>query len=933
MKLVGHLLMPLTTLALVAGAGAKDVTFDGDDAPRLALGLSMNGDVRVGETDASLAPTIFREGWSGSSTGVRRDLKFPDAATGTAEVEFFGGKNEKFADGRITRRETPDGRAAFDATLTSARDQKPELVALVLTLPCAAFGNATWTTSGGKTGVLAKTWDGKAHELMNASVKWVEIAPRGRAAFRLEFPAPTRVQLNDGRRWQSTYSLRIWPADGNGRAFGAGAKKSFACTISAAKGAVNVSIDEPVVVKAGADWIPIDGRDDILPDSALDFSQFGALDAPAGRYGWLRAEGEHFVFENRPGVPVRFYGVNLCFEANFPKDADEAERLVAHLRRRGYNAIRLHHYDRFLTEASEDGVSLDPKRADRLDLLVAAAIRHGMYLTTDLFVSRPVRYRQIGIDRDGQVNGQVFKSLTDLYEPAFENWAAFARNFLEHVNPYTGRAYKDEPAMPLLCAVNEGGLFMGWWYTGKTTEPVIVEAWRKWVEEKRRADPSFHPEVSPDVVPATPYDRRYSAAFAMFQADVEAAGFAKKKAFLRSLGVKAMLTSDNSGPHWASLQATTDALDYVDDHFYQDHPQFLGARWGLPTKAKCENPVLDKSLQCCTSPYTRMAGKPFTVTEFAFCAPSPYRAQGGLLVGAQAALQDWGGLWHFSLDRIGSRSDGSRRIGFFSTDSDPVKRTVDRAIMALFLRGDMEPFPAEKGVSLLITGESIDPKATTAAFRSSPSWMADVCWKRRTSSSLDRAAAGAATVIPRERAEEPEMQKLATDVPPDPRIVFDRKAGGFAVSTPRTAGGFADAGKSFDADAVCVSVSNAAATVWATSLDGRPLDESRRILLTHVTDVQNENAMFKDATFSELRYWGESPLVRVGSAEVSLRHAHPETCRVWALRPDGTRKCEVPTSIRDGRLVLRVSIAAPDPSLHYEIVCPYRNYLSQNNAS
>ena len=120
---------------------------------------------------------------------------------------------------------------------------------------------------------------------------------------------------------------------------------------------------------------------------------------------------------------------------------------------------------------------------------------------------------------------------------------------------------------------------------------------------------------------------------------------------------------------------------------------------------------------------------------------------------------------------------------------------------------------------------------------------------------------------------------------------------------------------------------------WATSLDGRPLDESRRILLTHVTDVQNENAMFKDATFSELRYWGESPLVRVGSAEVSLRHAHPETCRVWALRPDGTRKCEVPTSIRDGRLVLRVSIAAPDPSLHYEIVCPYRNYLSQDNAS
>jgi hypothetical protein len=37
----------------------------------------MNGDVRVGETGASLAPTIFREGWSGSSTGVRRAEKMP----------------------------------------------------------------------------------------------------------------------------------------------------------------------------------------------------------------------------------------------------------------------------------------------------------------------------------------------------------------------------------------------------------------------------------------------------------------------------------------------------------------------------------------------------------------------------------------------------------------------------------------------------------------------------------------------------------------------------------------------------------------------------------------------------------------------------------------------------------------------------------------
>ncbi len=872
----------VAALLLAVAAAARDVVLNDDGSVTLAPGVVLR-------------PLVAPPNWKGDGR---------QWATPKTEVE-----------------ERPDGRLSVNLSYTIRRDAPDGLGALglVIEMPRSAVDGRTWRADAAR-GVFRV--GNRTRRLASGTTRTalMPVADGKAVAFESEKPIGFYVQDGEAVGWKSV-TLRLGNCVGAPLVVTNGQVVAYALTVALVE-PLETPWTHPYAIVRGKDWIPIDGRDDVLSDSALDFSQFGALDAPAGRYGWLRAEGEHFVFEDRPGVPVRFYGVNLCFEANFPKDADEAERLVAHLRRRGYNAIRLHHYDRFLTEASEDGVSLDPKRADRLDLLVAAAIRHGMYLTTDLFVSRPVRYRQIGIDRDGQVNGQVFKSLIDLYEPAFEYWAAFARNFLEHVNPYTGRAYKDEPAMPLLCTVNEGGLFMGWWYAGKTTEPAIVEAWRKWVEEKRRADPSFHPEVSPDVVPATPYDGRYSAAFAMFQADVEAAGFAKKKAFLRSLGVKAMLTSDNSGPHWASLQATTDPLDYVDDHFYQDHPQFLGARWGLPTKAKCLNPVLDKSLQCCTSPYTRMAGKPFTVTEFAFCAPSPYRAQGGLLVGAQAALQDWGGLWHFSLDRIGGRSDGSRRVGFFSTDSDPVKRAVDRAIMALFLRGDMEPFPAEKGVSLLITGEAVDPKATTAAFRSSPSWMADACWKRRTSSSLGSAAAGAATVIPRERAEEPEMQKLATDVPSDPRIVFDRTAGVFAVSTPRTAGGFADAGKSFDAGAVCASVSNAAATVWATSLDGLPLDESWRILLTHVTDVQNEGAMFKDATFSELRCWGESPLVRVGSAEVSLRHAHPEACHVWALRPDGTRKCEVPTSVRDGRLVLRVSIAEPDPSLHYEIVCP-----------
>ena len=67
-----------------------------------------------------------------------------------------------------------------------------------------------------------------------------------------------------------------------------------------------------VVVKKGGDWLPLEYRNEIVTGSALDFSHMGFLDAPAGKYGWLRNVGGHFEFERRPGKRVRLYGVNIC---------------------------------------------------------------------------------------------------------------------------------------------------------------------------------------------------------------------------------------------------------------------------------------------------------------------------------------------------------------------------------------------------------------------------------------------------------------------------------------------------------------------------------------------------------------------------------------------------------------------------------------------
>ena len=106
--------------------------------------------------------------------------------------------------------------------------------------------------------------------------------------------------------------------------------------------------------------------------------------------------------------------------------------MVTRFKRLGYNAIRFHHHDSGTVKGSADGLTLSSENMDKFDYLLATAIREGLYLTTDLFVSRTrvIKWRHIGVDRDGFVDMQLFKALCALYDPAFENWCAYARNAL-----------------------------------------------------------------------------------------------------------------------------------------------------------------------------------------------------------------------------------------------------------------------------------------------------------------------------------------------------------------------------------------------------------------------------------------------------------------------------------------------------------------------
>ena len=825
---------------LIAIIVASALVCNAQTAEPLDATLRVDGSVRLGsECDRILKPMLFLPDWKSVQYRGGYEIKNPGIAAYRLEE---GG--EVLADAATTLRQLDDGKAKAVFTITPRKDIETISFGCAIALPIAEVDGKPWGIEG-KKGVFAKPDNGIA--LARGKTTFAE-CPSGVEGpqVRIEAPAPLDCLIQDNRKWGETYSIRI--GDLSTRTLKAGEPYSFEFVISSE--APVVAIDQrPYVIEAGKDWIPISEHRDILEGSALDFSKAGFTDAPAGKYGWIRNVGGHFEFEGLPGRPQRFYGVNFCGTANFPDHA-LADTLVTRLKRFGYNALRLHHHDAGTVEGSADGVTLNPESMDHFDYLVAAAIREGIYLTTDIFVSRSraIKWRHIGVDRDGLVDMQLFKALCAVYDPAFENWAAYAKNFMEHENKYTGRRYADEPALSLVSLVNEGGFFMGW-TRGVSDDPRVVASWRAWMKAKREADPSFADGIDGEALPKSYWDRKTRPFIDQWCAELEAKMVVRMKAYLRSLGVKALVTNDNCGPHYVAKNGLASDYDYIDDHFYVDHPSFLEKRWRLPSRCPNVNPLLgEKPVVPVEREFPFVAGKPLTVTEWNFSGPGRYRGVGGILTGATAALKDMDGLWRFAYshnrDRLGD-SD-IRAPAYFDLASDQLSLASDRASICLFLRRDIGP------------GE-------------------------------------------------------------DAALKIDRARGSFTIDTPRTVGGFAPEGpiKAGNLEAMIVG---APATVCVHSLDGGPITKSRRMLLTHLTDVQGEGERFVDESMTVLLKWGTRPLAQNGSAEISLVLDSPDKYEVWELAANGARLRKIESNFADGCLRFTATISGPDGArMLYEI--------------
>ncbi len=792
-----------------------------------------------------------------------------------------------------------------------------------------ALAGGRWEAEG-RSGVFPAEFE-KA-QVFVGEVRHLKITPPGGREIRLSFPVPTLVVLQDDRNWgNANFTLRIGRGSGQ---LAAGERWEIVMTVEGASATQEIPAAlRPVVMQAGEEWIPLQEELEIVPGSALDLSSQGFIDGPCGAKGRIVATPDgHFAFAQERGKARRFYGVNFCFSAQFlPKE--NVDRLLDRLVRLGYNTVRIHHYEGELTQPpGQPGFTWDAGKVDQLDYLLAGCAKRGLWVTTDLYVSRPVSGRQIG--RPGEEIGMDrFKILVPVSEAAFQDWAAFARKFLDRVNPHTGLRLADDPAIAWLSLINEGPVSHRW--TELRQIPEWQSAWTAWLNQRfpspeaREAalgGPAAGGEKMPEALAG---DSPRALLAQAFVAETELAAFERMKKFLRQdLKCEALLTNmNNAGPGLVPLQLARNQFDYVDEHFYVDHPQFLEKSWRLPSASPNSNPIASGA-QGGTGPASvRLFDKPFTITEYNYSGPGRFRGVGGILTGALAALQDWDGLWRFAYSHNAATLFQPGPMGYFDLVSDPLNQAADRLSLFLYLRGDLAVAPSRLAVELGEAGlRNPSPGLNLSNLRTA-------AWRTRIGSIVRAPGTpdprGFVSIPPQANREA--IATALEKIPPPPETGVIRSETGqislwpgdavLVIDTPNSAGGYADPGGVIAAAGVRVEDITTGATVFVNSLDGAPIHASKRLLVTHLTDLQNTGGRYGEAAKRTLLAWGKLPhLVRDGTARISIPVDRPETPGVWALSPGGRRVEKVEAKVENGRLTFTVSVkGAEGARMLYEI--------------
>lgn len=382
----------------------------------------------------------------------------------------------------------------------------------------------------------------------------------------------------------------------------------------------------------------------------------------------------------------------------------------------------------------------------------------------------------------------------------------------------------------------------------------------------------------------------------IFLAETEKAYFDEMRNFIKNdLGCKALVTGTIVfGP--LGLYAQSD-MDFIDAHAYWQHPRFPGRPWDAGNWLVEQKPMTDFPAEATLFRLAseRLVGKPFTVTEYNHPAPLDSQAACVPMMASFAAAQDWDGIWFYTYSHGTDEWNREQMYSYFDIDTNPAKWGFMRAGTAIFRNngvGHAERFeffglrrPSE---DILVSLGQLHRKYDSNLAEMLKSEM-DISWQDM----LEMCVSLTFDSQRQSKRMQPRITptKLEWSVQDGKGLYVVQSAAAILVGHTNRFGEVTH-------DIRIDNPSYAVLTI--TSLDGMPVWNTTKMLITTCGRCENTGMKFSDDRRTVGRNWGGPPVrIETVTGTVALPTGQ---WKCQALGPDGMPKHEVPVS--DGAIKL-----------------------------
>lgn len=702
-----------------------------------------------------------------------------------------------------------------------------------------------------------------------------------------------------------------------------------------------------VGVQANKAWLTVPNSSlQVEAGTALDLSDLSkARDPNDTRRVTVPAGSESFAIGGQPDPDQRYFCATMGFGWNTGRlpPIEEASAWAKAVRRGGYNAVRFHMMDLVLMEGRYRDFDFDPVQLERFDHLVAALRAEGISFVFDVMGSWNGAYGDVGKNR--WVEGIHDTKAGTYFEGADrDHFVKLVDLLWRRPNPLTGISPLADPATIGLILVNESEVDF---ITRKGIGRHFVEPFHDWLIARYGSDAditaAWGAPFTADNLKRIDEIGSARRDFQIFATEIQNARVAWMREVLKERGYDGPITDFNTDPGIHSAVSRR-SLSFVDMHGYADSPSNGMVEPGAALwSEKWTGDLLDgKSRYFDRLSWSRLEGKPFTVSEYGMSFWNSRRYAVAPMTAAYARLQDWKMACHFgttiALARP-ARGIWQQRLVPFNAGQDPTLRAGETIAAFLFGRGDVSASDTRVVFEVPLDTASSAPGSLEVDWASAKlqhlvsvavGWRGEtegpgpkrlvIPWEEngRGLGSLVEQLRNAGVSLPGTDPSSGILQSSTGE------LTLDTHAERFTLKTRGTIGLVAS-GPTAEVQNVGwrLSLIDGEGAVFLSDLGEGDLSRTRRGLLVIATDARNTDMSFRDAAETVLDKIGRFP-VQIRDATVQVEPPASSTAfpwRLYALDFTGRRTREIGLQQQsDGRVIadIRLSELGADVTTYFE---------------